>query len=49
MKTCLSIRIAPEIKEQLQARADKERRSISQFVALLIEEYLKEDRNGNSN
>ena len=42
-KEPITIRIAPSMREALQARANAERRTLSQFVALILERYLLED------
>ena len=41
MKTLVTLKIEPELKEKLKDYADKERRSLSNVVILAIEEYLK--------
>ena len=38
----LHIRISPELKEQLQAAADAENRTLSNFVENLLKEAVKE-------
>lgn len=48
MKVIVSIRVEPEIKEKLEERAGKERRTVSQMAELLLEQSLKEDRDGNN-
>jgi hypothetical protein len=37
-----TICIEPSLREQLQTRADAERRTLSQFIALILERYLDE-------
>ncbi len=41
-KEPITIRIAPSMRDALQAEADAERRALSQFVALILERYLME-------
>jgi uncharacterized protein (DUF1778 family) len=41
-KEPVTIRIEPSLREQLQTRADAERRTLSQFIALVLERYLDE-------
>jgi uncharacterized protein (DUF1778 family) len=41
-KEPITIRIAPSMRDALQAEADAERRTLSQFVALILERYLIE-------
>ena len=43
----LNIRISPELKEQLQALADAEGRTVSNYVERLIMEAV-EKKNGNA-
>ena len=38
----ISIRISREAKAELQRIADTERRTLSQLVAIIIDDYLKE-------
>jgi predicted transcriptional regulator len=38
----VTIRLTPTIKARLQALADAERRTLSQFVGLLLERFLDE-------
>ena len=39
----LEIRLAPELKEQLQAAAEAENRTISNYVENLIKQALKKE------
>jgi uncharacterized protein (DUF1778 family) len=41
-KEPVTIRIEPSLREKLQSRADTERRTLSQFIALILERYLEE-------
>jgi uncharacterized protein (DUF1778 family) len=41
-KEPVTIRIEPSLRGKLQARADAERRTLSQFVALILERYIEE-------
>jgi uncharacterized protein (DUF1778 family) len=41
-KEPVTIRIEPSLRGQLQSRADAERRTLSQFIALILERYLEE-------
>lgn len=41
-KEPVTIRIEPSLREKLQSRADAERRTLSQFIALILESYLEE-------
>jgi uncharacterized protein (DUF1778 family) len=41
-KEPVTIRIEPSLREKLQSRADAERRTLSQFIALILEGYLEE-------
>jgi uncharacterized protein (DUF1778 family) len=41
-KEPVTIRIEPSLREQLQTRADAERRTLSQFIALIQERYVEE-------
>jgi uncharacterized protein (DUF1778 family) len=41
-KEPVTIRIEPSLRRQLQSRADAERRTLSQFIALILERYLEE-------
>ena len=44
MKNCsdaISVRVSREAKAELQRIADAERRTLSQLVAILIDDYLK--------
>jgi uncharacterized protein (DUF1778 family) len=41
-KEPVTIRIEPSLREKLQDRADAERRTLSQFIALILERYLEE-------
>ena len=42
----ISVRVSREAKAELQRIADAERRTLSQLVAIIIDDYLKE-RSGN--
>jgi uncharacterized protein (DUF1778 family) len=44
-KEPVTIRIEPSLRGQLQSRADAERRTLSQFIALILERYLEESGN----
>lgn len=39
----LEIRLTPKLKEQLQAAAEAENRSVANFVELLIKKALKKE------
>jgi uncharacterized protein (DUF1778 family) len=39
-KEPVTIRITPSMRDQLQALAEQERRTLSQFIALILEGYL---------
>ena len=41
MKTLLTLKIEPDLKQKLKNHADNERRSLSNVVILAIEEYLQ--------
>jgi hypothetical protein len=41
-KEPVTIRIEPSLRGQMQSRADAERRTLSQFIALILERYLEE-------
>jgi uncharacterized protein (DUF1778 family) len=41
-KEPVTIRIEPSLRAKLQSRADAERRTLSQFIALILERYLEE-------
>ena len=41
-KEPVTIRIEPSLRGKLQERADAERRTLSQFIALVLERYLEE-------
>jgi uncharacterized protein (DUF1778 family) len=41
-KEPVTIRIEPSLRVKLQERADAERRTLSQFIALVLERYLEE-------
>jgi uncharacterized protein (DUF1778 family) len=41
-KEPVTIRIEPSLRAKLQSRADSERRTLSQFIALILERYLEE-------
>jgi uncharacterized protein (DUF1778 family) len=41
-KEPVTIRIKPSLRGKLQSRADAERRTLSQFIALILERYLEE-------
>ena len=38
----ISVRVSREAKAELQRIADAERRTLSQFVAIIIDDFLKE-------
>jgi predicted transcriptional regulator len=40
----ISVRVSGEAKAELQRIADAERRTLSQLVAIIIDDYLKEQR-----
>ena len=45
MKNCsdvISVRVSREAKAELQRIADTERRTLSQLVAIIIDDFLKE-------
>lgn len=44
VKPLISFRPSPEVDEELKARAAKERRPLSQLVAILIEDHLAAER-----
>jgi hypothetical protein len=43
-KTLVPLRVTPEMREVLQRYADRERRSLAQATALLVEEILTQKR-----
>lgn len=38
----ISIRMSPEMRDKLQARADKEERTLSQFCMRILRDHLRE-------
>lgn len=38
----ITVRVTPTIRNRLQALADAERRTLSQFVSLILERFLEE-------
>jgi predicted transcriptional regulator len=40
----VTIRLTPTVRAQLQALADAERRTLSQFVGLILERFLEEQQ-----
>jgi predicted DNA-binding protein len=44
VKPLISVRLKPEIDEELKARAAKDRRPLSQLVSNLIEDHLAIER-----
>jgi len=43
-KAQISFRVTDEFKEQLEIRARRERRSVSNLIIKVMEEYLKEEK-----
>jgi len=43
--TQISFRVTTEFKEALEARAQKERRSVSNLILKVLEEYLESEDN----
>jgi uncharacterized protein (DUF1778 family) len=44
----LNIRISPELKAEIEAAADKEDKTLSQYILDAIREALKRSKRGNS-
>ena len=40
-KEVLSIRVPPEVRRKLEALAERERRSLSNFVTIILEDWVK--------
>lgn len=47
MKSTFLLRLEPEIKRKLQEMAEEQRRSITSFILLLIDEKIREMENAN--
>ena len=44
-QTQISFRVTNELKERLEAQAQKERRSVASMVRIVMEDYLAEQEN----
>lgn len=44
MTETTSIKLGKAMKEELRALAEADRRTLSSFIALILEDYLKEQR-----
>jgi len=48
-KPVISFRIRADIKKGIQKLADEDRRSLSQYIEIVLEDHLKSFRNAKSN